>query len=840
MTNPSVRWLEDIRSDELWQVGGKALNLARLCRAGFDVPRGFVVNTGSTLLGSENGLDLKTFPRDLQELVLSFYRQLDGPIVAVRSSAVAEDSPHASFAGQGQSILNVRTEPDLLHALVTVCNSMSKTATQSYAQKMDVSPVRLAVHVLVQEMIQAEFSGVLFTANPVSGKADEIVINATWGLAEPLVSGKITPDEIVVDKATGKRISSNIGSKELTMTAHGLEPTPAAKAASLCLQDEQVQHLLETALRIDRHFESAQDIEWAWDRKLHILQTRPLTTNTTATGEIAMADTNEEAERLWQEELNRLCSTRGIRSKVWVASGMAELLPCPTPLSFEVAARLMSGRQGYGLAQRHLGFDPAPGTILDRIAGHVYVDLDRESNLFFQHTALGYLPKEIQENPLRANLPRVTLRWRKLPGLLLHWPVLICQIARALVRQRRLCHEFPHFFTEWIPSFLDSVEKTRQQDLSGLEPRQLLAEFETRLDHFLTQSVPVLMTGSILSAMKYRELEDLLISRLGRGGMELAQRLMSGLKPNPTLEMHEAMCRVARGIESEDSFLRRFGHRCGGTEFELAVPRWREDPASLRAQIEQLQETQLAKEGATRQCEAAHKEADITLKGLSKDWGRVTCELMQTRLHTARELYPLRELSKNCLMMEFEVLRGPLVTLDRQLQLAGGIFYLGLSEIRDAIERPGAANKRIEERRRQHILYKQMTLPHVILGAQLSSSEPFGCASNANGLAGLGVSPGIARGRVRIVKSADDLPAVQEGEVLVVRSLEPTWTSAFLRAAGLVAQRGATLSHGAIVAREFALPAVVNVPEAMTRLKDGQEIKVNGTSGMVEVLGQTS
>ena len=266
MTKLPVRWLEEISDDELLRVGGKAINLARLRRAGFDVPRGFVVNTDSVLSGSENSSDLEAFPKDLQESVLSFYRQLDYPVVAVRSSAVAEDSSEASFAGQGHSILNVDTEQELLHALVTVCNSMSKTPAQSYARKMEVSHENLTVHVLVQEMIQAEFSGVLFTANPVSGKANEIVINATWGLGEPLVSGKITPDEIVVERSTGKPKYSNIGGKELTMTSHGLGPTPAAKAASLCLRDEQIQHLVETALKIERHFEGAQDIEWAWDR----------------------------------------------------------------------------------------------------------------------------------------------------------------------------------------------------------------------------------------------------------------------------------------------------------------------------------------------------------------------------------------------------------------------------------------------------------------------------------------------------------------------------------------------------------------------------------------------
>jgi pyruvate,water dikinase len=517
---------------------------------------------------------------------------------------------------------------------------------------------------------------------------------------------------------------------------------------------------------------------------------------------------------------------------------MAELLPCPTPLSLEVAAKLMSGREGYGLAQRRLGFDPAPGSILERIAGHIYVDLDRENSLFFQHAPIGYAPAEIQENPLRAHLPRTSVQWRKLrTGLLVRWPVLGFQVARSLARQRRMGREFPTFFDQdWMPAFAGSMEEIRRRDLTGVEPPQLLAEFEDRLGHFLHHSAPVLLTGSILAAMRYRELEDLLIGHLGQGGIELAQKLISGLRPNPMLEMHEAMDRVAQDDESEAWFLERFGHRCGGDEFELAVPRWREDATSLRAQIGQLREMGRSGKGAIAQGRTVREEAESKLRDLSYRWGRVAQELTQARLQAARYLFPLRERCKDGLLVEFETLRRPLVLLDQQLQLAGGIFYLGLDELREAIARADAVRERIQERRRQHELCRLLSPPQVILGSQLVKSELPTQALAADGLAGVGVSPGVAQGPVRILRSAHDLLGVRKGEILVLPSLEPTWTSAFSRAAGLVAERGAVLSHGAIVAREFAMPAVVNVPGAMVRFREGQRITVNGTTGRIGLL----
>lgn len=827
---PYVRWLDELGDDNVAFAGRKALNLARLRQAGFNVPNGFIVNA-SFRSGKEDKSVSGDIPRNVRDEILGFYGKMGSPAVAVRSSAVAEDSSVTSFAGQARTVLNVRTADALIEAVGSVLRSLDESRARSYAERMGVLPENRLVHVIVQRMVEAESSGVLFTCNPVSGSKDQLVINATWGLGELVVSGRVTPDQIVFDKTTRSHSEYVIGDKSEVLTTSGLKRADPEKAAVRCLADDQLRVLAETGRRIEERFGGPQDIEWAWADGLYILQTRPLTTPAKT----------ERPERLLEKELNELRSQPNTRRRVWAVTGIAELLRCPTPLSWEVASRLMSGREGYGLAQQRIGYDPTPQTILERIAGHVYVDLDRESKLFWKHAPIGYALSEIRQNPLRVAMPRQVLDWRKLkPILLVMWPILIWQLLRVPVRLRRLRREFRHFFEkEFLPDFEQYVWSTRARDLYNLDADDLMKLFKRRLEHFLCESAPVLMTGSILAAMSYRELEDLLIKQMGAEGIEFAQQLTSGLEPNPTLQMHRAMCSLAHGEVSEEQFINRFGHRCGN-EFELAEPRWREDRNSVREQLSQLADSK-APSGEThlRGQEIRH-EAEAKLNRLSKEWGRLARKMLSSSLETARLLFPLRECTKDYLMMEYELLRAPLVALDCQLGLEGGIFYLFSDELWSAVRNPKLAREKVTKRRHEHQLQQRLRLPQVILGSQLFKPGSIWGEAGLGALNGVGVSSGLAQGPAHILKTIEDAADLQEGEILVLPSLDPTWTVAFAKAAGLVAERGAVLSHGAILAREFNLPAVVNIVDATSRLTDGKQVSINGSTGTVQLLDNAS
>lgn len=829
---PFVITLDEIEEDQLSLVGGKALNLARLRRAGFKVPQGFVLTTAlyDEASGDSNAL---TVPAHVQDQICAFYRRLARPLVAVRSSASHEDSSAASFAGQGRTILNVSNELSLLEAITAVWRSLESSHARAYARHRRIAAENLAMAVVVQELVDADVSGVIFTVNPVTGDPGEMVINATWGLGEPLVSGTVNPDEIVIDTATRTVKRRTVGRKEFVLSAAGSKAKDRSPDV-LCLHDELISQLIESGDRLAAYFEGPQDIEWAWRDALYILQARPLTQAGQAPNLLNRQDVylpSDGAEMLRQQELRRLESVPHVRRKIWVAKGIAEALPCPTPLSWELASRFMSGQEGYGLGQRYLGFDPAPGTILQRIAGHVYVDLDRESRLFFRHAPIGPCVREIQENPLRAAMPRQVFDWRRLqPGLLVRWPQLVIRVVTLLQKLHRQRRDFLSFFQEGFSHEFEQYGQAEHgRDCAALSEPALADLFQQRLDHFLRKTTPILTAGSILAAMSYRELEDLLIERLGAEGVELAQQLTTGLEPNPTLDMLEGMRAVAGGERSGDEFVREFGHRCAN-EFELAVPRWREDRDTLRRRIEQFRDPRHAQDSrshATR----AWKAAKNKLECFQQQWGRIGRELVRSRLDMVRRLFPLRERSKDLLMREYELLRGPLVVLDRRLDLSGGVFYLRSDEIRASAQGRDFSDL-ISQRRDQHVLARQITLPQVILGSELGHLRADRTESDSD-LRGLGVSQGIARGRVRIVRSADELSAVEPGDILVTVSLDPTWTPGFIRAAALIAERGATLSHGAIVARELGIPAVVNVAGCISQLETGQCVEVDGGRGSI-------
>lgn len=439
-------------------------------------------------------------------------------------------------------------------------------------------------------------------------------------------------------------------------------------------------------------------------------------------------------------------------------------------------------------------------------------------------------------------MPRQIFQWRKLtPGVVARLPTLAFRLIRLAVRLRRLRRDYlPLIHGRFLPEFNAYIARERQTDYRTHSNDEVAAIFERRLGHFLTDSSPVLLTGSILAAMSYRDLEEVLIDRLGNEGIELTQRLLTGLSPNPIVEMHEALSRVARGEDSEKEFLNEFGHRCGN-EFELASPRWREDTASFRdllalsrnigvtARLEKSNNKVIERE------ETPQHIAETHLSQIAENWGQVIRELLRARLDVAKRLFPLRELTKNYLMMEYELLRMPLVELDRRFRLDNGIFYLHSDEIRSLVNGQ-EMHELIRSRRLQHKLHQQLQLPQVLLGHQLPESLAVLREAAVGDLKGIGASSGTVEGRVRIIQSIDELAVVNEDEIVVVSSLDPMWTILFTRAAGLVAQRGGILSHGAIVAREYKVPAIVNVPEALSRLRDGQQVKMNGMTGIIQIL----
>ena len=327
---------------------------------------------------------------------------MGGGRVAVRSSATAEDMAAASMAGQYETFLDVDDEASLLDAVRCCWASLDSPRTRAYLAEHGIDPRQVAMAVVVQRLVPADVAGVLFTANPQTGTRREMLVEASWGLGESVVSGLVQPDVLRLDRETGRVLAATIADKRVCIVAGparraagGRTPPPRALPAV-----GRRHRLWQLGRRAADHFGSPQDMEWAiHDGELYLLQSRPITT-------LDEAEAYEEVLRLTRSELrDKIAAGRG----PWVLHNLAETLPHPTPLTWSVIRRFMSGAGGFGAMYRRVGFEPSPAVsrdgFLDRVAGRVYMDAAAAPEMFFEGFPFRYDLEQLRRNPDAGQAP---------------------------------------------------------------------------------------------------------------------------------------------------------------------------------------------------------------------------------------------------------------------------------------------------------------------------------------------------------------------------------------------------------------------------------------------------
>ena len=377
-----IKYFSDICDEDLGLVGGKGLNLGKLTQAGFHVPPGFCVTTDAyrQTIGALDQLSPDKIQKTeltelLEDAILLAYGKLETGNVAVRSSATAEDLAQASFAGQQDTFLNISQFVQLLDKIKKCWASLWSSRAVAYRQNQQIDEAGLSMAVVVQVMVDAEVSGVMFTVNPIGG--DEIVIESNWGLGESIVSGEVTPDHLIVSKLNGQVISEKITTKRKMVSRSGLIEVPIDKRYTPSLRRDLVYQLANLGMDIETFYGTPQDIEWAYaENQFHILQARTVTT---------LTDT-VQIEILRRREIEALEQKSDPYGTVWSRYNLAEVLPAPLPMTWSIIKNFMSGRGGYGLAFRDLGFFPSPRVdqegLLDLICGRIYVNLSRELRVY--------------------------------------------------------------------------------------------------------------------------------------------------------------------------------------------------------------------------------------------------------------------------------------------------------------------------------------------------------------------------------------------------------------------------------------------------------------------------
>ena len=881
--NEYVIDLGAIEAGTLPVVGGKAANLGKMIRAGFPVPPGFCVTTAAyaqvagpasidfdalraagtseseRLAGmAREALLGAAMPQLIAAAVGAAYQRLgEATPVAVRSSATAEDLPNASFAGQQDTYLNVIGTGAVLDAVQRCWASLWTRRAVVYraTNGIDHQAVRLAV--VVQRMVDAEVAGVLFTANPITGKRRQAVIEASPGLGEAVVSGTVNPDQFVVDTASGQILERRIGDKrfEVRSTAGGgtRHVHKEAGAELACIDDAQVRALAALGDRVEAHFGAPQDTEWAIDSSgaLWLTQARPITTLFPVpahpggkAAEFGVYFCFSVAQGLY-----RPITPMGLAGFRIMASATAKMfgIPVKNPLN---------GAPVYAEGGQRMFID-LTSTLRGRVGRVLFPKV-----LDAMEARSAVILRGLWPDPRLA--PRVG--W---------WPF-ARRVLRIAVRYGippRVLHALlrPQAAVAGVERIRGALA-ARLSPPQGATPRERLNFIERTLATEVVGPARASMPAAAAGLAMFQLAGKLLGGDATSGELEAVLR---GLPHNVTTEMDLALWRLAGEIRHDAAcarllleqpaadlarcyrdrtlppvaqagiarFLSTYGHR-GVAEIDIGMPRWSDDPSyifGVLANYLRLEDPEMAPDAVFARGAAGAEAMAATLVQRARRRGWLHGKLVAFALHRARQLAGLREMPKFYAIVTLAAVRRQLAMIgaelarEERIESADDIFLLDLVDVRAAI---GGADlrARVADRRESYQTeLRRRHVPSVILSDGTEPEAARAPDADSAELTGTPASAGTVTGIARVI--LDPVGAhIEPGEILVAPSTDPGWTPLFLTAGGLVMQMGGANSHGAVVAREYGIPAVVGVPNATLRIANGQRIAVDGTSGTVNVL----
>jgi len=869
-------------------VGPKASSLNRLARAGLPVPPGFCVTcqayrehiNGNALDEEINSLVLNADAftpeeaRDALEVLRRkiiaaplgcefgdelerAYRELGAEAVAVRSSAMAEDLPGSSFAGQYDTLLDIRDLNGCLEAVKECWASLWTERVFEYRQKNGFDHLGVDMAVIVQELVPAEAAGVIFTADPITGRADRITVEAVPGLGESLVSGRTAPDRLTVTRK-GFRISCTpAAAREAeNMRGHnagGHVPVgPVGEPGATCIGEDTARLLCLMALRAETAFGCPLDLEWAAAcGRTYLLQARPIT----ALGR----------GRSWEDR------------QVWSNINTGEILPdVVTPATWSLVQIIVFKIFGSIFGRIGLEFKESP--IVGQVAGRTYFNLNTMTGAIrsfpgLRHMdvgqALGGAQGDLSGGG--SELQDVFVPDEDIPDLDFSLGKVLARAPFFLAWFHSLSYEKGRVF---IAELRARIAEISEIDLSSIDEDELASRIDRTLE-LLGESDAIIgvaargmyyfMTLNRLCDTWLKHYRGISANRLccGLEGMRSADAgfelwelalaahadadLRAAILSGTTFETLQSTYQdnevTAAFFAGWEDFMLEHGHHSRG-ELELRNRRWSEDPdyilGVLRGYLLSMDKVDpLAK---LRENEAVREELTARCRRLLAN--PLKRRFFDHVLMHAQQGLIMRENVKNEAVKGVALVRTLLLEMGRRLALRGvveeaeDIFFLFLEEIGDALSGGNGAALRDEIRRRRDEYEKNLAItpPKLIYGK--FDPDDF-IADDIDGdveeLKGLAVCPGVVSGPARVMLRSD-AGQVLPGEIMVAPFTDPGWTPHFLTAAGIVMDLGGLLSHGSIVAREYGIPTVVNVGPATRIIKTGQIVQVDGNRGIVRII----
>lgn len=829
----------EVGKADIHRVGGKGANLGEMARAGFPVPPGFCVTAEAyqRLIANANlwpaiesrlasvsptdvaalegaSADIRRWiesapvPPGIESAIREAYQSLDGECapVAVRSSATAEDLPEASFAGQQDTYLGVRGADEVLARVRRCWASLWTGRAIAYRERNGFPHPQVSLAVVVQRMVEPDMSGVLFTANPITGKRDEMLVNAAYGLGEALVSGRVTPDTYRLSKTPDARVLEwTLGAKEIridSLTDGGTRTTdvPRPDRDRLCLDERRLRELTGLGMRVEALYGAPQDIEWAVaGERLYLLQSRPVT---------SLGGT---ARPLRERGLNRI--------ERIVLDDILEHYPDPPyPLDYTAVTdgyqRLLDALQESGWA-----FPPAEAIIRMNDDGLASVHPVPPRPTRRMLGALSVVSGKLRLNPSR---------WADGQGP---------RLAAALDELRRT--EVVHLNDESLAVHIEgtvgiAAEIGRIRFADYIAPMMIRGAVLKLLIRLAGGSRRI-NELDLLGDMSYKTVTiDRALSQLAAEA-DSTPAVRAALLDLPVESVRPALERTPEGrgfLERVTAFLDEHGARTMKVYLPFSNRSWAEDPTALMATL-----AALVRSGGAGDAEArARAASERFLRAREQVAGRLPGRLrrlFQETLNKFRAGHVAREATLYSIEESFAVARQAVREASRRLVTRGALpeaddaRFLTLSELVEALRggpQPDEVRRKVTRRRRAR--------PGAQAAWRDRGPEPAG--SGEDGLRGTPGSPGTATGAVKIIGGPGEFGKLQAGDVLVCPFTDPAWTPLFSLASAVVADTGGPLSHAAIVAREYGIPAVLGTRIATSRLRDGEVVTVDGDRGIVK------
>ena len=863
-----VLTFQEINKDHHMLVGGKGVKLGELSKVdGVRIPDGFCMTTEIFRKVIEQNISFQPLLNQLKRLTVKDLNQIeevsskirqvimedDIPIdlmdtldhyltlfgadksYAVRSSATAEDLPHASFAGQHDTFLNIIGKESIFKHIKKCWASLYTSRAVIYRIKNDIDHSTVNISVIIQQMVFSQASGILFTANPINSNRKQLSIDASFGLGEALVSGLVSADSYTV-QADGI-IDKKIATKKVAIyeRVEGETRTvqiEAERQHTQVLSDRQILQLSQLGRHIETYFGSPQDIEWCLvDDNFYIVQSRPITTL------YPIPEVDDENNHVYVSVGHQQMMTDAMKPlglSFYLLTTFAPMCQAGGRLFVDITSMLSSTESREMIINTLGQSDPLIKDALLSVIDRKFIKLDPSDNQKANDSS--DIPAKEQEAKVEFEASIVT-------DLIERSENSISDLKYRIESKSGV---------ELFDFILEDLQKLKKKLFDPQSSAVINAAMnasswineninewlsEKNVADTLSQSVP----HNITSAMG---LELLDVADVIRPHREVVDYLRNATADH----FFDELIKCDGGYESKiaiDSYLKKYGMRCVG-EIDITRTRWSEKPDIIApiilSNVESFEPGESNRKFEQGLQEALNKEKELLDRLEKLPDGKAKVKQTKQMIDVLRNLSGYREYPKYGMVSRYFIYKQALLkevaqlVEDNLIQETADIFYLTFDELHEVVRSKHLDYNVISKRKDEYSLYEKLTPPRVltsegeiIMGEYKRDNIP------DNALAGLAVSSGFIEGRARVILNMEDAN-LEYGDILVTSYTDPSWTPLFVSIKGLVTEVGGLMTHGAVIAREYGLPAVVGVEDATKNIKDGQRIRVYGREGYVEIL----